>query len=202
MDADGGDGLFQAAASVEEVQEYPWPLPGASSIVLGDMLDRECSNRGRLRPRLASLYLAFALGACSTPQPPTLTPHVARVAAVSLLGIELDIEVKVDNPNSIPLAVESVSGILSLAGGQKLGHGTSTPAQSIPAEGSSMVQTRLHVDWDDLTALSPFLGAEHVPYTFRGDVTLGSESFNVTLPFTLSGHLTRSELLQAGLRGL
>jgi LEA14-like dessication related protein len=148
------------------------------------------------------LLFALALGACSKPQPPTLTPHVARVAAVSLRGLELEIEVKVDNPNSIPLAAESVSGTLFLADGQKLGHGSSKPGQSIPAKGSSMVQTRLHVDWDDLTSLAPFLGAETVPYSFRGDVTLGSENFNVTLPFTLSGHLTRTQLLQAGLRGL
>jgi hypothetical protein len=42
---------------------------------------------------------------------------------------------------------------------------------------------------------------ERVPYEFRGDVTLGGQSLNVTLPFSIAGQLTRAELIQAGLRG-
>jgi LEA14-like dessication related protein len=155
----------------------------------------------RLR-RLAWMILIVALGACSRPQPPTLTPQVARVVAVSAAGLELDVEIKVDNPNSIPLTAEAVSGTLFVAEGQKLAHGSSRPGHSIPARGSSLVQSRLHVAWDDLTALTPFLAQESLPYVFRGDVTVGGESLNITLPFTLSGHLTRTQLLQAGLRGL
>ena len=148
------------------------------------------------------MILVVSLGACSRPQPPTLTPQVARVVAVSPTGLDLDVEVKVDNPNSIPLTAEKVSGTLFVAEGQKLAYGSATPSHSIPARGSSVVQSRLHVAWDDLTSLAPFLARESLPYVFKGDVTMGSESFNITLPFTLSGHLTRTQLLQAGLRGL
>ncbi len=121
---------------------------------------------------------------------------------MSFRGLDLDVEVNVDNPNAFPLFADSVSGTLFVAQGQRLGHGASSPTHSIPANGSSLVQTRLHVDWDALSALAPFMTAESVPYVFRGDVAIGSESFHVTLPFTLSGELTRSQLLQAGLRGL
>jgi LEA14-like dessication related protein len=148
------------------------------------------------------LALVLDLCACSTPQPPTVTPHVARVAAVSLKGLDLDVEVQVNNPNSFPLAAEAVSGTLFIAGGRKLGHGSSRPSADIPAGGSSMVQSRVHVDWEDLAALAPFMTAETLPYDFRGDVTLGGKSIHVTVPFTLSGQLTRTQLLQAGLRGL
>jgi LEA14-like dessication related protein len=127
---------------------------------------------------------------------------VARVAAVSLQGLDLDVEVQVNNPNSFPLAAEAVSGTLFIGGGQKLGHGSSRPSRDIPASGSSMVQSRVHIDWDDLAALAPFMTAETLPYDFRGDVTLGGKSIHLTVPFTLSGHLTRTQLLQAGLRGL
>lgn len=111
-------------------------------------------------------------------------------------------QVRVDNPNSFPLSAQALTGTLFLAKGDKFGHGSSKPDHSIPARGSSLVQSRVHVDWDDLSSLIPFLTAETVPYTFRGDVTLGREDFNVTLPFSISGDLTRTQLLRAGLRGL
>lgn len=154
------------------------------------------------RRHLATALLVLALGACSRPQPPTLTPQVARVVAVSAVGVELEVEVKVDNPNSIPLTAEVVSGTLFVADGQKLAQGSARPGHSIPARGSSVVQSRLHVAWQDVTSLAPFLAQESLPYVFKGDVTVGGESLNVTLPFTLSGHLTRTQLLQAALRGL
>src|SRR5688572_3688800 len=74
---------------------------------------------------LASMILVIALSACSRPQPPTLTPEVARVVAVSATGLDIDVEVKVDNPNTIPLTAEMVSGTLFVAEGQKLAHGSS-----------------------------------------------------------------------------
>jgi LEA14-like dessication related protein len=158
------------------------------------------------RPRgfglLFALFLLLGPSACPTPQSPTVTPHVARVTAVSSRGLDLDVEVQVDNPNAFALSAEAVSGTLFLANGKKLGQGSAKPTHSIPARGSSMVQSRVHVDWEDLTLLTPFIMAESLPYTFRGDLTLGGESVNVTLPFSLEGRLTRSELLQAGLRGL
>lgn len=154
------------------------------------------------RRNLATGLLVLALGACSRPQSPTLTPQVARVVAVSAAGLDLEVEVKVDNPNSIPLTAEVVSGTLFVADGQKLAQGSAKPDHSIPARGSSVVQSRLHVAWQDVTALAPFLAQESLPYVFKGDVTVGGESLNVTLPFALSGHLTRTQLLQAGLRGL
>lgn len=152
--------------------------------------------------RFASALLAIALGACSKPQPPTLTPQVARVVAVSARGLELDVEVFVENPNSFPLTASTVTGTLFVADGQKLGEGSARPEHDIPAEGSSIVPSRVHVAWDELPSLAPFLTRESVPYVFKGNVSVGSDSFNVTLPFTLSGQLTRSQLLEAGLRGL
>lgn len=159
----------------------------------GDMIDGY---------RLWWMILVVALGACSRPRPPTLTPQVTRVVAVSATGIDLEVEVRVDNPNSIPLMAEAVRGTLFVAEGQKLAHGSARPAHSIPARGSSVVQSRLHAAWEDLMSLTPFLAQESLPYVLKGDVTMGGESFNITLPFSISGHLTRTQLLQAGLRGL
>jgi LEA14-like dessication related protein len=164
------------------------------------MSDRLAMTRPWLR-RSLGLLLAL-LVACSTPQPPTLVPHLARVVAVSLRGLDLQVQLQVTNPNSFPLVAHAVSGTLFVAQRQKLGHGSASPSHSIPAHGTSMIDTSLHVDWDDLTALAPFMGAESLPYEFRGDVTLGGSTLNLTLPFSISGQLTRTQLLQAGLRGL
>jgi LEA14-like dessication related protein len=116
--------------------------------------------------------------------------------------MDLDVQLQVHNPNSFPLSAEVVEGTLYGADDQKLGMGRSTPTDAIPAQGSRIVASKVHVNWENLTALAPLLASERIPYEFRGDVTLGGDSIHVTLPFTLTGELTRSELLQAGLRGL
>ena len=148
------------------------------------------------------LLLALGPYACARPQPPSVTPHVVRVTGVSPTGLDLDVQLNVSNPNSFPLAAEAVSGTLFVSKDRKLGQGSSNPRSSIPGGGSSLVSCQVHVDWGDMTALVPLLSAPRIPYEFRGDVTLGGRSINLTLPFTLAGELDRAQLLQAGMRGL
>jgi len=146
--------------------------------------------------------LLVSLLACARPQPPRVSPRVVRVAAVSPAGIDLDVQLGVHNPNGFALSAEAVSGTLYVGREQRLGHGEARPKQPILANSDGVVASRVHIDWADVTALLPLLGEERVPYEFRGDVTLGGESLNVSLPFSLAGELTRAELIQAGLRGL
>lgn len=150
-----------------------------------------------------ALYLGYAacLG-CARPSSPTLTPKVARVAGVSAQGLDLDIELQVDNPNTFALHANEVTGTVYVGDGKRLARGSSRPGQSIPARGTAIVPSRVHVEWEDATAIAPLLLHERVPYQLRGDVALGSDNFNITLPFNLSGELSRAQLLEAGLRGL
>ena len=137
--------------------------------------------------RLPLLLLVFALIACERPVSPRLTPQVVRVAAVSAAGLDIDIELQVDNPNKFALHAQSVSGTVYVGTGrQRLGQGTSRPGQSIPAEGSLVVPSRVHVAWEDATAIAPLLVYEKIPFVVQGDVALGSEDWNVTLPFSIS----------------
>jgi LEA14-like dessication related protein len=172
---------------------------GRPRLVRDNVRRTSCISRW---PHFAWAGLLVLLSACATPRNPTVTPQVVRVVAVSFRGLDLDVELRVDNPNTYALAVQEVTGLLFLGDGQRLGRSSSKPQHSIPPRGSSIVQSRLHVDWENLSALTPFMAAEAVPYTFRGNVALGNETFNITLPFTLEGQLTRAQLLQAGLRGL
>lgn len=152
---------------------------------------------------LSVALLLLSLVHCARPIAPTLTPKVARVAAVSAGGLDLDIELQVENPNSFALHAQSVSGTMYVGSEQKrLAHGTSKPGQSIPARGSVVVPSRVHVAWEDTTALTPLLFQEKIPYSLHGDVVLGSEDWNVTLPFSMKGELSRAQLFEAGWRGL
>lgn len=154
-------------------------------------------------PLLAGAVACAALaGACAKPQPPSVEPHVVRFSGVSPRGLDFDVQLNVHNPNSFPLAAEAVHGTLYGARDQKLGEGTSHPREAIPAKSTRLVASQVHIGWENVAGLAPLLAADRIPYEFRGDVTIGGESLNVTLPFTLSGELTRAQLLEAGWRGL
>jgi LEA14-like dessication related protein len=148
----------------------------------------------------AALLLLLA-AACAKPQPPAVTPEVARVVRVSSEGVELDVTLGVQNPNNFALEAREVEGTLIVAGGQRLGTGKSNPNRSIPAHGTGTVQSQVHIAWEDLPALQRFVLQERVPYQFKGSVTLGGDALHVSLPFEMQGTLTRDQLLQAGLLG-
>ncbi len=158
----------------------------------------------RSSSRLLVLWalVSGALFGCARPQPPTVTPEIARVVGVSPKGVELQVTLTVKNPNGFALSAQEVKGTLFVEGGQKLGTGRASPNESIPANGSSTVGSRVQIAWEDVPALQKFLLREQVPYTFEGDVTLRGEALSLSVPFELKGTLTREQLLQAGLRGL
>ena len=146
---------------------------------------------------------AILLASCSKPEPPTVTPRSARIAAISPSAIVLALELDVRNPNSFPLVFRAVSGSLELGNGIELGRGRAVTNGSIPAKGSSVVPTELSVSWTNVAALAPLAASPSpVPYAFRGTATIGGENLNVDLPFVVKGELSREQVLQAGLRGL
>ncbi len=164
------------------------------------------STHYRRGPWLLAAAAALALApACAKPQPPTITPKSAQVLAVGATGVTLAVTFDVANPNRFPLIVHAVDGRFSLGAGAgvELGKAHAEPASSIPAQGTSTVTSQIAVAWTNLTALTPFmLSPAAVPYRFDGNATLGGESLNLNLPFTLTGELTRAQLISAGLSGL
>ena len=67
-----------------------------------------------MRPHLFAIATALCIGACSKPEPPKITPHAARVTSVTPLGVELALELDVENKNAFPLIVQEVTGTLKL----------------------------------------------------------------------------------------
>ncbi len=153
-----------------------------------------------------ALCAALTLSAaCAKPKPPTITPKSAQVLAVGATGLTLAVAFDVANPNRFPLIVNAVDGRFSLGAGAgvELGKAHAEPASSIPAQGTSTVTSQIAVAWTSLSALTPFLlSPAAVPYRFDGNAALGGESLNVSLPFALTGELTRAQLINAGLAGL
>jgi LEA14-like dessication related protein len=150
------------------------------------------------------IWLGLAASHCSKPEPPRVSARNIQVTGTGPTGLDLTVELDVQNPNAFPLLVDSVEGTLALgSSGVEVGRGVASPKGSIPARGSSVVASQLHVGWANLAALAPFaLAGTAVPYTFSGRARIGGKSLNVEVPFTLRGELTPEQLLQAGLRGL
>jgi len=153
------------------------------------------------RRRFLTIVACLVLG-CQKPQPPTVVPRVVRVAGVNATGMDFDVELDVHNPNSFPIAAEAVEGTLFVSGERELGRGSANPRASIAAGATGPVTSRVHIDWANITALASLLAEEKVPYQFRGEVLLGGKTIRLGVPFTLSGELTRGQLLEAGMRGL
>jgi LEA14-like dessication related protein len=171
------------------------------SIALG--LPRRFVYHSGMSPApFATALLLWALAGCAKPQQPSVTPEVARVMRVTSQGVELQVTLSVKNPNAFALDAQAVDGTLVVEGGHALGTGQARPNHSIPARGSASVESQVQIAWRDVPSLQPFLTRERLPYTFKGQVTLGGDTLNVTLPFEIQGTLTREQLLQAGLRGL
>lgn len=158
-----------------------------------------------LRPLAVPLFVVagLALGGCAKPAPPTVKPVSMRATSVSPERLQLAVELDVHNPNSFPLAVQSVTGLLSLDNGATLGAASAEPRTALPAQANTAVTLNLDVPWQNLTALAPFaLSGTDVPYRFNGTARLGGDRLNTDVAFTLDGKLTRGQVIELGLRGL
>jgi LEA14-like dessication related protein len=157
------------------------------------------------RNPLVLLVVVLTAVACNRPLPPTVTPKSARVLAVGPSGVQLAVTLDVTNPNPFPLFVRAVDGslLLGAGAGAELGTEHTELASGIPASSTTSVTSELTVNWTNLAALTPFaLSPAAVPYRFDGRASVGGDGLNVSLPFTLTGELSRAQLISAGLSGL
>jgi LEA14-like dessication related protein len=178
---------------VREVAQKTWCIWRASAL-------RYTSG---MRPHLFAIATALCIGACSKPEPPKITPHAARVTSVTPLGVELALELDVENKNAFPLIVQEVTGTLKLGAGVEVGRARSEPKGSVPARATTRLPAALSVPWTQLGALAPLAASgKPVPYTFDGTAKMGSAKINFDVPFTVKGEITQAQAVQAGIRGL
>jgi LEA14-like dessication related protein len=157
-----------------------------------------------VHPARSALAAALALvsSACSKPQPPTLAPERATVTAVDAQAIHLDVTLTAKNPNSVDLTVSDVTAHVVLAQKIDLGSMTLPKAYTLPAGQATSMDAPMTVPWGDVNALTQLATAESVPFTVDGTVELGGSLLHVTVPYHLTGTMTRQQLLGATLRSL
>ncbi|HEU4537136.1 MAG TPA: LEA type 2 family protein [Polyangiaceae bacterium] len=166
-------------------------------------------SRGARPLRAGSLALALgavsALGsaACSTPEPPQLTPQIVQVTDVSPAGLGLRLQLNAYNPNGITLSVRSLTARLTLADRIDLGTTELPGGTSLAPKANTPVVADLRVPWRNAAEVAALAATQaSAPYRIEGKARFGGEKLNVELPFQLQGTLAREQLMQAGLRGL
>jgi LEA14-like dessication related protein len=153
---------------------------------------------------IALFHLLLAgSSACSKPEPPTIVPKEARVAAVSPTGLDIVVRVEATNPNTMTLTAQSFTGKAKLDGKYELATVTITKPVSLPPKTPTMIDVPMTMPWQDLNALLAMSSAQKpVPYVVDGTVTIGGESLNVAVPYTMSGTITKEQLSAAAMRSI
>ena len=141
--------------------------------------------------------------ACSKPEPPQLVPKEVRVAAVSPMGLDVVVKVEATNPNSIALSAQSFTGKAKLDGKYDLAMVTVNKPFSLPAKQATLLEVPMTLPWSDLSALSALAQTtKPIPYVVDGTVTVGGESLNVSLPYSVSGTIAREQIIAAAMKGI
>jgi LEA14-like dessication related protein len=159
------------------------------------------------RSLLAALAGAGCLfigsAACSKPEPPKLVPKEAKVTAIGPTGASVLLRMEATNPNRLTLSLRSVTGKAKLDGRWELGTVTITKPVVLPPNVPTMIDVPMTLPWTDMKTLGALASTTGpVPYVVDGTVTVGGENLNVDLPFSISGTITREQVLGAALKSL
>lgn len=161
-------------------------------------------TRRKAALKVAGFFVLLAASTgCSKPEPPKLVPKEVQVTAIGPAGASLLLRLEATNPNGYELAARSVTGKAMLDGKWELGTVTIAKPLALPPKVPILIDVPMTLPWTDLKALTA-LGAATgpVPYVVEGTVTIGGERLNVDLPFSLSGTVTREQVIGAALKSL
>lgn len=157
----------------------------------------------RLARGLAAASLVVALGACSKPKAPQLTPTEAVITAVDVSGFDMRVKMDAFNPNGFALSVRAVTARVIVDGTQDLGTVTSSQSIDLAANAHTVIDVPMSVKWKGLGGFATIAAAKRpVPYVVDGTATVGGERLNVDVPFKLQGVITAEQLQQAGMKSL
>lgn len=153
--------------------------------------------------RALALLPLVVLTACSKPEPPKIVPKEARVTAVGPAGLDLVLKVEATNPNSVSLSARSFTGRAKLDGQWEMGVVTIDKPVALPPHTPTMIEVPMKLPWTDLKALASLASAQRpVPYVVEGTVKIGGERINVEIPWSMTGTISREQIVGAALKGL
>jgi LEA14-like dessication related protein len=151
----------------------------------------------------AAVAVALVAASCKKPEPPVLTPKETRVTTIDGTGLTVLALVDAYNPNGFDLATRSVKAHITLDDNVDLGTVTAPHGVTLPARGHTDVSIPLSLQWGDVTVVARLAASKKpMPYRLDGTVAIGGDRLSVEVPFTISGTITREQLLGAALRAL
>jgi len=119
------------------------------------------------------------------------------------MGIDIVVKVEATNPNSVTLSAQSFTGKAKLDGKYDLATVSVTKPIVLPPKTPTMLEVPMTMPWSDATALAALASAQKpVPYVIDGMVTVGGESLNVSIPYSLSGTIAREQIIAAAMKSI
>jgi LEA14-like dessication related protein len=149
------------------------------------------TNHAR-RAVLAALAaaLTLALAGCSSIERPRLTVEGVTVNGLSAEGVELQVDIKVTNPNDFAAEAAGILYTLEINGVEVLDGRQDDPV-SVPAGGSADVTVPVTLRWTGGTAaLQDILTGGEQRWKLHGRVTVRSGIMQKTFPFSENGTFT------------
>jgi LEA14-like dessication related protein len=144
------------------------------------------------RAVLAALAVAltFTLAGCSSIARPTLTVESVTMSGLSAEGVELQVDIKVTNPNDFAAEAAGILYTLEINGIEVLDGRQDDPV-GVPAGGSSEVTVPVTLRWSGGTAaLQDILKGGEQRWKLHGRVTVRSGIMQKTFPFSENGTFT------------
>jgi LEA14-like dessication related protein len=143
-------------------------------------------------------FLAPGIGfvvACSTPEPPKVTPTSVAVTGADDRGLLLVAKLAVENPNGFELSAQSVAAKVVVAGTVDLGIVTVDKPFTLPAKTTTNMEVPLTLSWQSAAPLIPLAQKPTLPFTVDGTVQF-SGRLAVALPFHVEGTINRDQILK------
>lgn len=151
---------------------------------------------------LAAVSLLVSSSGCA-PDPPTLVPKSAEVTSVGPQGLGVIVHIEATNPNRIELSAQSMTAKATLGGKWELGTVTIAKPIVLPSHTPTMIDVPMTLPWSDLKTIAAVASAPGlVPYKIDGTVAVGGERLNVNLPFSMTGTLSRDQVIGAALKSI
>jgi len=149
------------------------------------------------------LAASLVFSACAKPEPPTLTPKMTQVTGLGPAGVDLLIRVEATNPNRATLTARSVNAKAVLNGKWELGGTTVSKPVVLPHATPTLIDVSMRLPWANIGTLAELATATGpVPYVVTGTVNVGGERLNFDLPFSLTGTITREQILASFVEGV
>lgn len=146
-----------------------------------------------MRKRIASVFLALLLGACATVgelAPPSISLVDLRLGAISLLSQELLLDIRIGNPNDIPLPLNGLTFRLEI-NGKFLAEGFSNKKVTVPRLDYATVPVKGVAGTVDIVRQIMTLGgADTIDYRISGIAYVEGAMGRRSVPYERKGSLS------------